>query len=214
MMEQFHRIFPQLEKAVVDKLISNGQQKTFAAGTILMDSGQYIKNTMIILKGRVKVYRQDEEGQDYFLYFLEAGQACALSMICAIRQETSGLMAIADEETEVLIVSLSVMDDLMLHHRSWYQFVLHSYRQRFEEVLEALDQVAFKSMDERLVFYLKKQQNSLKSKLINHTHEEIARDLGSSRVVISRLLKALENKGHVKLHRNQIEIVQLDLWMQ
>jgi CRP/FNR family transcriptional regulator len=214
MMEQFHRIFPQLEKAVVDKLISNGQQKTFAAGTILMDSGQYIKNTMIILKGRVKVYRQDEEGQDYFLYFLEAGQACALSMICAIRQETSGLMAIADEETEVLIVSLSVMDDLMLHHRSWYQFVLHSYRQRFEEVLEALDQVAFKSMDERLVFYLKKQQNSLKSKLINHTHEEIARDLGSSRVVISRLLKALENKGHVKLHRNQIEIVQLNLWMQ
>jgi CRP/FNR family transcriptional regulator len=213
-MEQFHRIFPQLEKAVVDKLISNGQQKTFAAGTILMDSGQYIKNTMIILKGRVKVYRQDEEGQDYFLYFLEAGQACALSMICAIRQETSGLMAIADEETEVLIVSLSVMDDLMLHHRSWYQFVLHSYRQRFEEVLEALDQVAFKSMDERLVFYLKKQQNSLKSKLINHTHEEIARDLGSSRVVISRLLKALENKGHVKLHRNQIEIVQLNLWMQ
>jgi CRP/FNR family transcriptional regulator len=214
MMEQFHRIFPQLEKAVVDKLISNGQQKTFAAGTILMDSGQYIKNTMIILKGRVKVYRQDEEGQDYFLYFLEAGQACALSMICAIRQETSGLMAIADEETEVLIVSLSVMDDLMLHHRSWYQFVLHSYRQRFEEVLEALDQVAFKSMDERLVFYLKKQQNSLKSKLINHTHEEIARDLGSSRVVISRLLKALENKGYVKLHRNQIEIVQLNLWMQ
>jgi CRP/FNR family transcriptional regulator len=214
MMEQFHRIFPQLEKAVVDKLISNGQRKTFAAGTILMDSGQYIKNTMIILKGRVKVYRQDEEGQDYFLYFLEAGQACALSMICAIRQETSGLMAIADEETEVLIVSLSVMDDLMLHHRSWYQFVLHSYRQRFEEVLEALDQVAFKSMDERLVFYLKKQQNSLKSKLINHTHEEIARDLGSSRVVISRLLKALENKGHVKLHRNQIEIVQLNLWMQ
>lgn len=214
MMEQFHRIFPQLEKAVVDKLISNGQQKTFVAGTILMDSGQYIKNTMIILKGRVKVYRQDEEGQDYFLYFLEAGQACALSMICAIRQETSGLMAIADEETEVLIVSLSVMDDLMLHHRSWYQFVLHSYRQRFEEVLEALDQVAFKSMDERLVFYLKKQQNSLKSKLINHTHEEIARDLGSSRVVISRLLKALENKGYVKLHRNQIEIVQLNLLMQ
>ena len=214
MMEQFHRIFPQLEKAVVDKLISNGQRKTFAAGTILMDSGQYIKNTMIILKGRVKVYRQDEEGQDYFLYFLEAGQACALSMICAIRQETSGVMAIADEETEVLIVSLSVMDDLMLHHRSWYQFVLHSYRQRFEEVLEALDQVAFKSMDERLVFYLKKQQNSLKSKLINHTHEEIARDLGSSRVVISRLLKALENKGHVKLHRNQIEIVQLNLLMQ
>lgn len=214
MMEQFHRIFPQLEKAVVDKLISNGQQKTFAAGTILMDSGQYIKNTMIILKGRVKVYRQDEEGQDYFLYFLEAGQACALSMICAIRQETSGLMAIADEETEVLIVSLSVMDDLMLHHRSWYQFVLYSYRQRFEEVLEALDQVAFKSMDERLVFYLKKQQNSLKSKLINHTHEEIAHDLGSSRVVISRLLKALENKGHVKLHRNQIEIVQLNLLMQ
>lgn len=205
-MEQLNRLFPQLEKAVIDKISAQAQSRSFERDAILMDSGQYIKNTMIIVSGRVKVYRQDEEGQDYFLYFLEPGQACAMSMICAIRQETSGLTAIADENTEVLILPLALMDELMLHHRSWYQFVLKSYRQRFEEVLEALDQVAFKSMDERLVFYLKKQQDSLGSHLINRTHEEIARDLGSSRVVISRLLKALENKGHLKLHRNQIEL--------
>lgn len=204
-----HQIFPQLEKAVVDKLIEQGQVKSFKSGDLLMDSGQYIKNSIIILKGRVRVYRQDEDGQDYFLYFLEAGQACALSMICAIRHEKSGLTAITDDDTEVLVLPVNVMDDLMIHHRSWYQFVLQSYRQRFEEVLEALDQVAFKSMDERLVFYLRKQQDSCKSNLINHTHEEIANDLGSSRVVISRLLKGLENKGHVRLHRNQIEIIKL-----
>lgn len=210
-MENIQHLFPQLEKVVVDIIAANAQVKAFKAGSILMDSGQYIKNTMIILQGRVKVYRQDEEGQDYFLYFLEPGQACAMSMICAIRQETSGLTAIADEDTTALVIPLTVMDDLMQHHRSWYQFVLQTYRQRFEEVLEALDQVAFKSMDERLVFYLKKQQESIGSNLINRTHEDIARDLGSSRVVISRLLKALENKGQVKLHRNQIEILKLKL---
>lgn len=210
-MENLQHLFPQLEKVVVDKIAANAQEKRFKAGSILMDSGQYIKNTMIILEGRVKIYRQDEEGQDYFLYFLEPGQACAMSMICAIRQETSGLTAIADEDTTALVIPLAVMDDLMQHHRSWYQFVLQTYRQRFEEVLEALDQVAFKSMDERLVFYLKKQQESIGSNLVNRTHEDIARDLGSSRVVISRLLKALENKGQVKLHRNQIEILKLKL---
>lgn len=210
-MENLQHLFPQLEKVVVDKIAANAQEKQFKAGAILMDSGQYIKNTMIILQGRVKIYRQDDEGQDYFLYFLEPGQACAMSMICAIRQETSGLTAVADEDTTALVIPLAVMDDLMQHHRSWYQFVLQTYRQRFEEVLEALDQVAFKSMDERLVFYLKKQQESIGSNLVNRTHEEIARDLGSSRVVISRLLKALENKGQVKLHRNQIEILKLKL---
>ena len=210
-MENLQHLFPQLEKVVVDKIAANAQEKHFKAGSILMDSGQYIKNTMIILEGRVKIYRQDEEGQDYFLYFLEPGQACAMSMICAIRQETSGLTAIADEDTTALVIPLAVMDDLMQHHRSWYQFVLKTYRQRFEEVLEALDQVAFKSMDERLVFYIKKKQESIGSNLINRTQEEIARDLGSSRVVISRLLKALENKGQVKLHRNQIEILKLKL---
>jgi CRP/FNR family transcriptional regulator len=205
-MEILQHMFPQLEKAVIDKIASQGQSRKFRRDEVLMHSGQYIKNTMIILSGRVKIYRQDEEGQDYFLYFLEPGQACAMSMICAIRQEKSGLAAIADEETEALIIPLVLMDELMLHHRSWYQYVLQSYRQSFEEVLEALDQVAFKSMDERLVFYLKKQHDSIGSHLINRTHEEIARDLGSSRVVISRLLKALENKGHLKLHRNQIEL--------
>lgn len=210
-MENLQRLFPQLEKVVVDKIAAHAQEKHFKAGSILMDSGQYIKNTMIILEGRVKIYRQDEEGQDFFLYFLEPGQACAMSMICAIRQETSQLTAVADEDTTTLVIPLAIMDDLMLHHRSWYQFVLQSYRQRFEEVLEALDQVAFKSMDERLIFYLKKQQESTGSNLVNRTHEEIARDLSSSRVVISRLLKALEIKGQVKLHRNQIEILKLKL---
>ncbi|MFN3529705.1 MAG: Crp/Fnr family transcriptional regulator [Bacteroidia bacterium] len=202
-------IFPQLEKTVIEKLTANGQRKIFKRDDILMDSGQYIKNSVIILHGRVKVYRQDDEGQEFFLYFLEAGQACAISMICAIRQETSGLTAVADEETEVLILPIALMEELMQQHRSWYQYVLQTYRQRFEEVLASLEQVAFRSMDERLVFYLKKQQESLHTQLIPRTHEQIAHDLGSSRVVISRLLKAMEHKGYVKLHRNQLEILRL-----
>lgn len=209
MQTQIQNIFPDLDSIALKTLEEVGQVRTFEAGSLILDAGQYIRSTILVLSGQLKVYRTDDEGNEHLLYLLDAGQACALSMICAIKQEKSELQAVALSQVSLLLLPLPVMEQLMRENRSWYHFVLSSYRKRFEEVLQLVDQIAFKALDERLVFYLKKLVKSQQSKRLNVTHEGIARDLSSSRVVISRLLKQLENKGKLKLHRNEIEILNL-----
>ncbi len=171
-----------------------------------MRSGQYLKSTMLVTKGRVKLFTNGEDGEEFFMYYLEPGQACALSFVCAARNKKSDLEAIAIEDVEAIMIPIELMDDLMIKHKSWYYFVIESYRNRYQEVLDALRSVAFHGMDERLEYYLIKQKNSFQNKTLNLTHEQIANDLNSSRVVISRLLKQMENKGKVKLLRNAIEV--------
>lgn len=205
------QLFPQLEPALLDEMAAVGEIKTFKEGETLMRTGQYIRSTMLILDGLIKIYREDEEGSEFFMYYLDAGKACALSMICAIRQETSEVMARADCDTTVLSIPLAYMDKWMMQYRSWYQYSLGSYRERFEELLQVVDHIAFRNMDERLVFYLKRHQQQLKTNTLPLTHTEIAQELNSSREVVTRLLKKLAEKGMVKVHRQAIEIVNLEL---
>ncbi|MCJ8208583.1 Crp/Fnr family transcriptional regulator [Mucilaginibacter sp. RS28] len=198
-------LFPQFESALCRFIAEHARLKQFKAGDILMQTGQYMKATVLITAGRVKLYRQGEDGGEFFMYYLEAGNACALSMICATKQETSEVMAKAVEDTTALMIPISYMDNLMRQYKTWYYFVLETYRARFEELLTVIDDVAFRSMDERLFFYLQKQHRQLKSRELKISHSEIAADLNSSREVISRLLKKMEQRGDVKLHRNAIE---------
>ena len=142
---------------------------------------------------------------NFFLYYIEPGGACALSMICAAKQETSEVMAKAVEDTVALLIPIQLMDELMRDYKTWYYFVLETYRNRYEELLTMVDNIAFKSMDERLEFYLKTQSEKLKTRQLNITHQEIANDLSTSREVISRLLKKMEQRGDLLLHRNYIE---------
>jgi CRP/FNR family transcriptional regulator len=142
------------------------------------------------------------------MYYLQPGNACALSLICATKQETSQIMAKAIEKTTVLVVPIALMDDLMKTYKTWYYFVLETYRNRFEELLNVIDNIAFKAMDERLEFYLDRQYHDLKTRELVITHSQIANDLNSSREVISRLLKKMEQKKLVALHRNHIEYLK------
>ena len=203
--------FPSLQKELLEEMAAVGEQKTFREGELLMRTGQYIRTSMLILEGLVKIYREDEEGAEFFMYYLEGGNACALSLLCSVRQDTSELTAKAVADTTVLILPLSYMDQWMTRYKSWYQFVLGTYRQRFEELLQTIDHVAFRKMDERLVFYLKRHQEKLNSNRIPLTHTEIAKELNSSREVITRLLKKLSDKGLVRLHRQHIEIIDLNI---
>lgn len=198
-------VFPQFEPALKERLAEVCVFREFKAGELLMQTGQYFKSTMLILDGRVKLYREGEDGGEFFMYYLQSGNACALSMICATRQETSQVLAKAEEDTQVLMVPISMMDELMQNYRTWYYFVLETYRSRFEELLVVIDQIIFKGMDERLLFYLKNQYEKLGSAELRITHQEIANDLSSSREVISRLLKKMEQNGLLHLHRNYIE---------
>jgi CRP/FNR family transcriptional regulator, anaerobic regulatory protein len=200
-----NKFFPDFEPLLKEKLIANCTIKKFETGETLMSPGQYFRSTMLIVEGRVKLYRQGEDGGEFFLYYIEPGAACALSMICAARQEKSEVMAKAVEDTVALLIPIHLMDELMRDYKTWYYFVLGTYRSRYEELLTMVDNIAFKNMDERLYFYLKRQSEKLKTRQLSLTHQEIANDLSSSREVISRLLKKMEQRGDLVLHRNYIE---------
>lgn len=204
--EELMKMFPLFDRKLAEFITSISELRTFDEGTIMMKTGQYFKATMLITKGKVKLYREGEDGNEFFMYFLEGGNACALSMICATRNQASQIMALAVEETEVIMIPIQYMDELMTQYKGWYYFVLETYRSRFEELLVVIDHIAFKNMDERLEWYLRNQAQH--GREIHLTHQQIANDLNSSREVISRLLKKLENQGAVVLHRNHIEFLQ------
>ena len=143
----------------------------------------------------------------FLMYYLGPGQACAISMICAIQSETSEITAIAEADTEVLLIPVQLMDNLMNQYKSWYQFVIQTYRSRFDELITVVDNIAFHNMDERLEFYLKRQVKNSGKNIIETSHQQIADDLNSSREVISRLLKKMEQRKLVKLNRNMIELL-------
>lgn len=201
------QLFPNFEPELIDLIEKEAVQRTFYAGDIIMRTGQYIKSTVLVLEGRIKIYRENQEGGEFLMYYLEPGQACAVSMICAIQSQTSEIMAQAEENTEVLMIPVLLMDELMNKYKSWYQFVIQTYRGRFDELLSVVDNIAFRNMDERLEFYLKRHTGATGKKVIELSHQQIADDLNSSREVISRLLKKMEQRNLVKLHRNMIELL-------
>lgn len=198
------KLFSSLETDLISELEEKATATTFTAGDTLIRKGQYFKSALIVTEGIVKIYREDDEGNEFFIYYLEPGQACALSMVCASRQETSEIMAVAVTDTQVLTIPFDITDKWMMKYKSWNNFVLSSYRQRFEELLVTLDHVAFRNMDERLEFYLKRQAEKLGNNL-QLTHQQIAEDLNSSREVISRLLKNMEKNKRLVLNRSSIE---------
>jgi CRP/FNR family transcriptional regulator len=201
--------FPMFDDQLTHRLAELGTLKTFEEGEELMRTGQYFRSTMLIVEGLVKLYREGDNGGEFFVYYIEPGNACALSMVCASQQKTSELMARAMTPSKAIMVPIDKMDALMLEHKSWYYFVLETYRARFEEMLTVVDAIAFKAMDERLEFYLKNQARTLETTIIKTTHQEIANDLNTSREVISRLLKKMEQNGMISLHRNQIDMAPL-----
>lgn len=203
--------FPFFEKALREELSETADIRTIPEGNIFMRTGQYFKSTMIVLSGLVKIYREDEDGNEYFMYYLEPGEACALSFICSRKQEISELTAKAATETEMLTIPLEAAEKWITRYATWNNFVMQNYRQRFEELLITIDHIAFRNMDERLIFYLKRHQEKSGGNIITITHQQIAQELNSSREVITRLLKKLSEKGMIRLNRQNIEIIKLDL---
>jgi CRP/FNR family transcriptional regulator, anaerobic regulatory protein len=207
MITKIKKLFPTFSNLLIDEIIDNSMTNSFKAGSVLMKTGQYVKSTVLVLEGKVKVYREGEDGGEFLMYYLQPGQACAVSMICATKSEASQVMAKVDEDAELLMIPLALMDKWMLQHRSWYEFVVGTYRSRLEDILEIVDNIAFRAMDERLEFYLKRNFDATGSKIIKSSHQEIASELNTSREVVSRLLKKMEQLGKLKLNRNQIEVL-------
>jgi len=201
--------FPDLNHPELLKgLEEYGALKEIKAGEVMMDVGKYVKAIPLVTKGRLKVFREDEEGRELFLYYINPGETCAISLVCSERDRKSKIKAVAIDDSEFIAVPIRFMDEWMQQYKPWYYFVMSSYRQRFEDVLKTVDSVAFHKLDERLVSYINKHLEVEGGDILHTTHQDIANELSTSREVISRLLKQLEKKGIIKLSRNQIEMLR------
>lgn len=204
------RHFPSLEEGLKEEILKVAEVRILSAGELLIRTGQNIRSALLVLDGLVKIYREDEDGNEFFMYYIDAGKACAISLVCALGQETSGLMAKAVTEATVLSIPVNYLDEWMGKYKSWARFALNSYRERFDELLQTIDHIAFRNMDERLVFYLKRHQQQFQTDRIELPFTEIAQDLNSSREVISRLMRKLADNGVVILMGSYVKFVNLD----
>jgi CRP/FNR family transcriptional regulator len=186
--------------------LEKGQFSTFDPGKTLMEPGQFVKAVPLVLEGSIKIMRMDEDGKELFLYYLEAGETCALSLTCCSAARPSEIKAVVEEKVTVLFIPIQVHEQLTDEFKQWKDFVSSTYQHRFQEMLTVLDAVAFKRMDERLMNYIVTKMKQLKSNELHTTHQEVANELGTAREVISRLLKQLEKKKWIELGRNVIYI--------
>jgi len=187
-------------------LLEHGHIHEFQSGKIITEPGQFIKMVPIVLEGAIKILRMDEDGKELFLYHLEPGETCALSLTCCSASKPSEIKAIAEEKTIILGIPIDKHEQFSDKYKQWKDFVSMTYQSRFQEILVALDAVAFKRMDERLIRYIVTKMKQQKTNELHTTHQEIANELGTSREVISRLLKQLEKKKWIELGRNVIYI--------
>ncbi len=204
-VEQFKSLFePELVKAL-DK---NARLVEVKAGETILDIGQTVRTMPIILSGTVKVSRIDEDGKELLLYYVNPNESCAMTFTCCMQQYPSEVKAVAEEDVQMLTIPINFMDEWLVKYPTWKSFVMKTIRNRFHEMLNVIDQIAFQKLDERLVYDLKEKSKVTGSTLINLSHEQIASELATTRVVISRLLKALENDKKVLLYRNQIKLLR------
>ena len=194
------------EDALLNEINQVGTFKEIPAGFKMMEIGDYVKSMPLLVSGAIKILRQDTDGDELLLYFLEKGDTCALTLTCCVAQTKSKIRAIAETDSKLIMIPIQQMEEWSEKYKSWRHFVFESYNNRLNEMLETIDSIAFLKMDERLLKYLAEKVRISKNNTIHKTHQEIAYELHTSRVVISRLLKKLETLGKIELNRNAILI--------
>ena len=197
------------EDELIQEIHKSGILKVAKEGEIIMDIQDTIKFMPLLLEGALKILREDKEGNELLLYFLERGDTCALTLSCCLGQSRSEIRATAERETLFILIPIEKIEEWTARYKSWRNFIFESYHLRLTELLETIDTIAFLKMDERLLRYLQDKAKINQSEDLQVTHQQIAYDLNTSRVVVSRLLKKLELEGKILLQRNQIVVHDL-----
>lgn len=201
--EYYSTIF---EKELIDEIIENGILRSIDSHELLIDIGDKMTHIPLILSGAVKIIREDKKGDEIALYFLEKGDTCAISFVNCIHKTESIFRGVTEKVTESIFVPVSKIDEWLIKYDSWRHFIIDSYHMRLMEMVESIDSLAFMKLDDRLLKYLTDKVKIMQDNVLKITHQEIADDLNTSRVVVSRLLKLLENDGKIKIRRNRIII--------
>lgn len=197
----------ELDFQLQEEILKIGRMRKVKAGDVVIAPESQPNEIPFVLQGLLKVMRQDSNGNEVFLYFLEGGETCAMSITCCLEGRRSAFHVVAEEDSLLWMVPMTYLDMWITRYKSFRKFVFNAYQTRFDELLTAIDSVVFLKMDQRLYKYLLDKKQASGSYVIHKTHEQIANELNTSRVVISRLLKQLEREGKIEQYRNRIEIL-------
>lgn len=204
LQEKFNHI---LDSNLVKEIFETGTFSQFEKDDIIIDINQPLRYIPLLLSGNIKILREDSDGNELLIYFLEAGETCTMSLTCCMGTSKSKIRAVAEKDSSLIMIPVEKMQNWFHNNESWRNFILESYQTRFNEMLETIDNLAFMKMEDRLQKYLSNKVKLNESNTIIVKHLDIAEDLHTSRVVISRLLKQFENDNKIKLSRNKIEIL-------
>ena len=209
-MQQFLKdLFPELapDQELIEEIERRSSVREVEKGTIIIDYGSYIHFVPLVVKGLVKVMRENSDGKEVLLYFLAGGSTCAATFSCCMVRKRSEVKAIAEEDTTIIMIPLEAADEWMGKYTKWRNFVMTMYDQRLFAMIDTVDKLAFSKLDEKLWDYLTERVLYTDNNTVEVSHQEIADDLNASREAISRLLKKLENQEKIKIHRNKIELL-------
>jgi len=196
------------EPELVKEIFQFGDIKHFKEGDVIMDYGKYVRMMPIITKGTVKVFRMEDTGKELLLYYLTNNESCSMAYSCCLEAKKSEVRAIAEDDVELIAIPHLKLDEWLCKYPSWKNYIMHSFNERFIELLKTIDAIAFEKLDERLINYLKKKSEVFGKSALQLSHNQIAEEMGTSRVVISRLLKRLENDQKILLYRNEIKLLK------
>lgn len=204
-LTSFESVF---EPPLIKEMYEFGEIKHFKEGDIIMDYGKYIRMMPLIINGTIKVYRMDETGKEILLYYLSSNESCSMAYSCCVEAKKSEVKAIAEDDVELLAIPHTKLDEWLCKYPTWKNYIMRSFNERFLELLKSIESIAFHKLDERLIAYLKEKQKLSGSSVVKTSHYLIADELATSRVVVSRLLKQLENDGKILLYRNEIKLMK------
>jgi CRP/FNR family transcriptional regulator len=192
---------------LIEKLYQYSLKKSYEAGSIILHENSSIRSIPIVIKGLMKVVRTEEDGREILLYYIKAGESCIMSFLGGLHNETSKVRAEVEEDADILFLPVDKVSLFIKEYPEWLDYIFRLYHKRFEELLDIINAIAFKKVDERLLALLQKKRELSDNKTLSITHEQLANELGTARVVVSRLLKQLEENGILVLGRNKITLV-------
>ncbi len=203
--EYFNVVF---EEDLINEIVEVGTYKKVKENELLLDLGDKFDRIPLMLSGAIKISREDENGDEIVLYFLERGDTCTITFGSGLNCIKSKVRGVAEKDSEVIFIPVEKLEEWLVKYKSWRIFIIDSYNIRLSEMLEAIDTLAFMKMDQRLYKYLTDKVKIMRNSTLNTTHQKVAQDLNTSRVVVSRLLKQLENEKKIQLYRNKIEVLE------
>jgi CRP/FNR family transcriptional regulator len=207
-MDESANLAFQFEPALIAEIEEFGELRSFSDGDIIMDYGKYIRMMPLVVKGTLKVLKKDDNGNEILLYYLSSSETCSMAYSCCLEEKKSEVKAIAEGDLQIIAIPHGKLDEWLCKYPSWKNYIMRSFNERFSEMLKSIESIAFHKLDDRLIAYLKEKKRLSGSNVIKASHYQIADELATSRVVISRLLKILENNGKILLYRNEIKLLR------